>query len=251
MPISTMPLPQGWHLLPIVDTISSTNTWLKEHAQCLQDQTILIAREQTQGRGRSDRRFYSAKDKGLYLSVLLTDRITELSLTKLTALCALALQHAIQACSQLITQIKWVNDILYRDHKLAGILCEAVYEGTRPTACIIGFGVNVYSQEFPSMDNQPAAIADFSPIAPSMHTLIYALIQQLDLCLRNMEDPRLMEEYRSLSATLHRMVQVQEGNRCYRAYAEAIDEDGALWVRTETGRRQLRSGAVSIRPCSE
>ena len=142
MSTSKMAIPQGWQLLPIVETIPSTNTWLKEHAEHLQDKTILIAREQTQGRGRSDRSFHSARDRGLYLSVLLKETISGLPLTKLTALCALATHRAIKESCQLTTQIKWVNDILCQEHKLAGILCEALYEGTRPKAFVIGFGIN-------------------------------------------------------------------------------------------------------------
>ena len=96
MSTSKMAIPQGWQLLPIVETIPSTNTWLKKHAEHLQDKTILIAREQTQGRGRSDRSFHSARDRGLYLSVLLKETISDLPLTKLTALCALAAHRAIK-----------------------------------------------------------------------------------------------------------------------------------------------------------
>ena len=121
MSTSKMAIPQGWQLLPIVETIPSTNTWLKEHAEHLQDKTILIAREQTQGRGRSDRSFHSARDRGLYLSVLLKETISDLPLTKLTALCALAAHRAIKESCQLTTQIKWVNDLLCQEHKLAGI----------------------------------------------------------------------------------------------------------------------------------
>lgn len=251
MSTSKMAIPQGWQLLPIVETIPSTNTWLKEHAEHLQDKTILIAREQTQGRGRSDRSFHSARDRGLYLSVLLKETISDLPLTKLTALCALAAHRAIKESCQLTTQIKWVNDILCQEYKLAGILCEALYEGTRPKAFVIGFGINVFSQEFPPMDNQPGAIADFSPITPSMSAMTFALLRHLDLCLQHIDDPKEMAEYRMASCVLHHTVQIQEGNRSYPADVIGIDDDGALQIRVGTEVRTLRSAEIHIRPAND
>lgn len=56
-------IPRGWHLLPVFDSINSTNTWLKQNAASLNDRTILIAREQSEGRGRNERRFHSAREK--------------------------------------------------------------------------------------------------------------------------------------------------------------------------------------------
>ena len=119
-------IPRGWHLLPVFDSINSTNTWLKQNAASLNDRTILIAREQSEGRGRNERRFHSAKGKGLYLSLLLKPDAGTLSFSKMTALSALALQRAIRESCQLECQIKWVNDLLYQDHKIAGILCESL-----------------------------------------------------------------------------------------------------------------------------
>lgn len=240
-------LPQGWKLLPIADTLPSTNTWMKEHAQMLADQSVLIAREQTQGRGRNARHFYSQKDRGLYLSVLLKKDFSSLSYTKLTALCALALQKAIWESCQLKTQIKWVNDIVCQGHKLAGILCEALYEGTRLDAVVIGFGVNVFTQPFPAMDNQPGAIEDFAICPPSLSALSAALIRQLDDCLHHSEDARLMEEYKAYSCVLHQHILVKDGKRCYPAKAVDIDAQGGLCIRCPEGVRTLRSGEISIR----
>ena len=78
------------------------------------DRSVLIAREQTAGRGRNGRVFHSAKDRGLYLSILLKQEQSITQLNKVTALSALALQRAVAESCGLLTQIKWVNDLYCR-----------------------------------------------------------------------------------------------------------------------------------------
>lgn len=241
-------IPRGWHLLPVFDSINSTNTWLKQNAASLNDRTILIAREQSEGRGRNERRFHSAKGKGLYLSLLLKPDAGTLSFSKMTALSALALQRAIRESCQLECQIKWVNDLLYQDHKIAGILCESLYQGNAPAAFIIGFGVNVFSQTFPAMEqNRPGSIADFSIIPPSMDSLTVTLLHQMDDCLRRIDDPALMQEYKKNCCSLKRTILVKEAKQTYEAYAEDIDDDGRLIIVHDNERKRLYSGEISIR----
>ena len=141
-------MPRGWTMLPTADSLDSTNTWLKIHAEGCADRSVLIAREQTAGRGRNGRVFHSAKDRGLYLSILLKQEQSTAQLNKVTALSALALQRAVMESCGLLTQIKWVNDLYCRGYKIAGILCEALRTKERTEALIIGFGVNVFSQDF-------------------------------------------------------------------------------------------------------
>ena len=101
------------------------------------------------------------------------------------------------------------------------------------------------------MDNQPGAIADFSPITPSMSALTFALLRHLDLCLQHIDDPKEMEEYRMASCVLHHTVQIQEGNRSYPADVIGIDDDGALQIRVGTEIRILRSAEIHIRPAND
>ena len=83
-------MPRGWTMLPTADSLDSTNTWLKTHVEGCADRSVLIAREQTAGRGRNGRIFHSAKDRGLYLSILLKQEQSTAQLNKVTALSALA-----------------------------------------------------------------------------------------------------------------------------------------------------------------
>ena len=67
-------MPRGWTMLPTADSLDSTNTWLKTHVEGYADRSVLIAREQTAGRGRNGRVFHSAKDRGLYTLHLVETR---------------------------------------------------------------------------------------------------------------------------------------------------------------------------------
>lgn len=244
-------MPRGWTMLPTADSLDSTNTWLKTHAEGCADRSVLIAREQTAGRGRNGRVFHSAKDRGLYLSILLKQEQSTAQLNKVTALSALALQRAVMESCGLLTQIKWVNDLYCRGYKIAGILCEALRTKERTEALIIGFGVNVFSQDFPDMTgNQPGAIADFSPAPPSMDLLISALLRQIDDCLRHLDDPRYMHAYRACSCVINQPILVKEPHGTYEAFAEDIDEQGRLLIRCGSEKKYLCSGEISIRPIS-
>ncbi len=238
---------QNWHLLPIMDSVSSTNTWLKEHADQILDGSVLIAKEQTKGRGRNERHFHSAKGKGLYLSVLLKKDISSIPFARLTAWSALAVQKAIVECCQLETQIKWVNDIVFQGHKLAGILCEALYDGSALKAFIIGIGINVYTQPFPPMDNQPGSIEDFALTPPSMDSLILSLLRQLQICFYEQKDEQRLSDYRNASCVLHKQILVIEGHERYDAYVCGIDDDYGLIIKTQGKEKKLQSGEISIR----
>lgn len=244
-------MPRGWTMLPTADSLDSTNTWLKTHVEGCADRSVLIAREQTAGRGRNGRVFHSAKDRGLYLSILLKQEQSTAQLNKVTALSALALQRAVMESCGLLTQIKWVNDLYCRGYKIAGILCEALRTKERTEALIIGFGVNVFSQDFPDMTgNQPGAIADFSPAPPSMDLLISALLRQIDDCLRHLDDPKYMHAYRACSCVINQPILVKEPHGTYEAFAEDIDEQGRLLIRCGSEKKYLCSGEISIRPIS-
>ena len=112
--------------LQVYRTITSTNTVLKTlAAQNAPAGLALVAGEQTAGRGRLGRSFYSPADSGLYLSLLLRPHMSAVQATHLTACAAVAAAETIEELSGRPAQIKWVNDILVNGRKVCGILTEA------------------------------------------------------------------------------------------------------------------------------
>ena len=111
--------------------------------------TVVIADEQTKGRGMKGRSWYSAKKKGLYISCILRPEKTNISLIPLMA--GLAVSEAIFEMLGLRVKLKWPNDLVWEKKKLGGILCETGFLGSRANYSILGIGLNIShrSEDFP------------------------------------------------------------------------------------------------------
>src|SRR5215207_2733298 len=135
------------------DSIGSTNSealaWATSGAH---DLSLVIADEQTAGRGRLDRKWFTPKGTALALSLILRPTAEERPhLTRLTGLAALAITDALRTYG-LISQIKWPNDVLLNGRKVAGILVESVWSGEDVDSLVIGIGMNVFKDAVPPAD---------------------------------------------------------------------------------------------------
>jgi BirA family biotin operon repressor/biotin-[acetyl-CoA-carboxylase] ligase len=136
--------------LRFFESIGSTNdealAWATEGAL---DLSLVVAEEQTAGRGRRGRKWHTPPGTALAFSLILRPSVEERKhLARITALGALALADALRALG-LAAQIKWPNDLLYRQRKLAGLLVETVWTGESLDAAVLGMGVNVLSGSVP------------------------------------------------------------------------------------------------------
>ncbi|MBT3338330.1 MAG: biotin--[acetyl-CoA-carboxylase] ligase [Anaerolineae bacterium] len=134
------------------EQIGSTNDvaleWLNE--KDVQDFSLVIANEQTTGRGRSGRIWQTPPDSALALSLLLLPISRETkNISHFTGLGALALTTALEDLYTLKTEIKWPNDVLLNKKKLAGILVEASWLGESPKGIVLGMGVNIRAESVP------------------------------------------------------------------------------------------------------
>lgn len=130
-----------------VDSIDSTNSYLKRQvAEGEYNDMIVVAAEQTAGRGRRGRSFFSPEGTGIYMSFLLHPRCKAEEATMLTTIAAVAEAMAIEEVTGEKTEIKWVNDLVLRHKKVSGILTEAAtsIEDGGLDYCIVGIGINLY-----------------------------------------------------------------------------------------------------------
>lgn len=134
-------------------SVSSTNDLAAARAaEGAPDWTLVVADEQTQGRGRAGRRWITQPGVGLAFSLALLPQPQELKYAaRFTALAALGLIRALQT-EGLAPLIKWPNDILLRGKKVAGVLVESSWQGEQLTALVVGLGVNVSAESIPPMD---------------------------------------------------------------------------------------------------
>ena len=161
---------ETWYVHTIFDDIPSTNTYLKEQAHFLSDRTIILANQQSSGRGRYQRQFKSIRDKGIYCSFLMKNFDAH-ALTQLSFACALALAITIHELYQLRPQIKWPNDLLLNAKKVAGILIETMHKAETMDV-VIGIGLNVYHQDFGDL-NATSLEDDYSSPIDRNHFIIH------------------------------------------------------------------------------
>lgn len=114
--------------------------------------TVVIAEEQTAGRGRMDRKWHSPKYSGVWMSVILRPKLPIPKAPQLTLIAAVGVVQAIEEVTGLIPEIKWPNDILIKGRKITGILTELQAESDRINSIIIGIGINVNTkrEDFPA-----------------------------------------------------------------------------------------------------
>ena len=241
--------------LQVYRSISSTNTVLKAMAeQAAGEGLCLIAGEQTAGRGRRGRSFYSPPDSGIYMSILLRPTLHAVDATSITACAAVAVAEAIEHLAPVRAEIKWVNDIYVNGKKVCGILTEASLdcENGLVNYLIVGIGINtrVPTDDYPEELRSIAGPAFGEEAIPELRCRLAAgVLDRLMYYYRNLSEKPWADEYRRRSFILGKEINIlATGKEPEPAVALDLDENFGLIVRTENGElRHLNSGEVSVR----
>ncbi len=218
--------------------IDSTNTYALNWVDA-PDGALVVADSQSQGRGRLGRHWTSPPDVGLYFSLILRDLTAETK-SRLSLLVGLAVAQAVEERAGIGVQIKWPNDVLTRDHKIGGILCEATADRV-----VAGVGLNL---------NQSAYQLPDRPIFPASSLLLQtgrsfnrdvvldSILAWLELGLDSADWPT---QRAHIETRLYgRGELVRAGNAT--GLLQGIGDDGALLVRTADGMVEIRSGEVEF-----
>ena len=238
---------------PVID---STNNYLKREAIHTSDGSVVVANEQTGGRGRLGRSFDSQADKGVYLSVLLRPNVLPAQALNLTAFVAVAVCEGIEAATGLKPQIKWTNDIVLGNRKVCGILTEMSVEGESGALqhIVTGIGVNVnqVGEDFPEELREVAASlrmvkGEEIPRGRLAAEIINALDQMYAAWTGDGGD--YLERYRRRCLTVGRQVKViRADGSVQEAQALGVDDDFGLVVEhPDSHRETITSGEVSVR----
>lgn len=247
-------LPENLRSLPILvyKTVDSTNTQLKKLAlDGAEHGTILVSDEQSAGRGRSGKSFYSPAGTGLYISILLRPKVCGGDPQMITIGAAAAICRAIEELSGMDVQIKWVNDIYLNGKKVCGILTEAVtdFESGGIESIVLGAGINCRAPEggFPEEISDIACALDVQGLSRSR--LVARLVEGIIQSFEGKENTeQLLDEYRKRSFLIGKTVSFVKDGAQLTALVDGIDDKGCLMVCCEDGRRMaLSSGEVSVR----
>jgi BirA family biotin operon repressor/biotin-[acetyl-CoA-carboxylase] ligase len=245
--------------LEVKDSISSTNTFLKEHSSSYATHDhLLIANEQTEGRGRMGRSFHSPASGGIYMSYLLHPQISASEALYLTTSIAAATARAIEDVCGISAKIKWVNDIIVNSRKACGILTEAVvnFETGGLEYAIVGIGINVEEPEdgYPDdIKNVAGALYRHGEVPEGIkNKLVAAITDYFYEYYNSINEKTFLEEYKKRSCIVGEEIDVidnifEPGKRV-RATALSIDDECHLVVKYENGSTGvLSSGEVSVR----
>ncbi|MGX1887517.1 biotin--[acetyl-CoA-carboxylase] ligase [Streptomyces sp. NPDC055287] len=247
-----------WTSLDVVPSIGSTNTELAGRAEDLPEGAVLVAEEQTEGRGRLDRRWSAPARSGLFFSVLL--KPTGVPVEKwgwLPLLAGVSVATALSRSAGVDTALKWPNDLLVtvggEERKTGGILAERAADGV-----VVGIGINVTLTEKELPIPGAGSLALAGAVSTDRDTLLRSVLRSLDQWYGEWRaadgDPaacRLQEAYAAGCATLGRTVRAElPGGRSVTGEAVAIDGHGRLVLATAEGVQQpVGAGdVVHLRP---
>ncbi|MFR3834045.1 MAG: biotin--[acetyl-CoA-carboxylase] ligase [Eubacterium sp.] len=241
--------------ISVFSSVTSTNTILKEMAeQGAKEGTVIIAEEQTAGRGRTGKQFYSPKGTGIYISILLRPDIPAEESLFLTTSAAVATARAIEDVSDKRALIKWVNDIYLEDKKACGILTEGAFnvETGKLDYAIVGIGINVCIPDGGFPDNiKDIATAIFDKQTDSINKRSILIANLLDYFMEYYKDFKsksYVKEYIERSMIIGKTITVIEGSKTSVAKAIDIDKNCRLKVQFENGTTKwLSSGEVSTK----
>jgi len=206
--------------------------------------TVVLAEEQTAGVGRLGRTWLSPANTGIYSTILLRLKLTPEHSPVASLLVGLAVADAIQKTTNLLCDLRWPNDVLIGERKVAGILTQLIDD------CVIaGIGINVNQLSFPSDLRTPATSLriESNGREQSRESLIIQLLESLDSFCHRLWNEGVKEILRAFSAAssyaVHRRVIIEESGAS--GTTTGLDENGFLMIRFDDGQMQrLATGGV-------
>lgn len=237
----------------VFDTARSTNDMAKNAMRKgSPDGIVIVADEQTAGRGKYGRSFISPKGKGLYMSILLHCDYSMETARLVTPCAACAVAEAIEELCRGEVAVKWVNDLYMGGRKICGILTEGNVDNKtgRINRLIIGIGINVYKSEElenSELNNIVTSIDDVTGKKVNRNRLCAEILNRLDEKLVNMADGRFLDNYRRREMLTGKNITVRSGNEEYCGKAVGIAGNGSLILKLEDGTiKVIDSGDAAI-----
>ena len=241
-----------WTAIEVVGEAESTNALVVARADHADEGLVVVAEHQTAGRGRLDRTWVSPPRAGLTFSILLRPTAREDRWTWLPLLAGLAIVEALDEVAELDIErevgLKWPNDVLIAESKVAGVLAER-----RGGVVVVGIGLNVSTRaaELPVVDGPaPSSLGLSGAGVTDRDTILRALLRAFSGLYAEWQDAdgdsaRLVEAYTARCTTLGRTVAVElpDGTRLA-GLAERVDADGRLVIATAGTRTVVGSGDV-------
>lgn len=237
------------------DEIDSTNTRATQlAAEGSPEGVVVMARQQSAGRGRQGRTWVSPPDSGIYVSFLLRPNLAPHSVPLMSLATGIAVVDAVASVTGLKVGLKWVNDIVAEGRKLGGILAEMTTDAkTGQRSLVVGVGINVRLDQTQLDDELRERVEWLERLAGreiDYSLLVAELAGSLEQRYFDMRDgarQKIVDLWKERSVTLGKNIRATTGNSVVEGTAVDIDENGALVLSTADGNIKLHAGEISIR----
>ncbi len=235
-------------------SVGSTNEFAYRRAvQGEKEGALVIAEEQTKGRGRKHRKWESPFNKGLWFSLILRPELPALKAGLLPYMAGVSVAEAVEDFTGLKPNMKWPNDLLLNGKKLCGILSEVEFTNSQIGFIILGIGVNVnhkkdeYSEE---LQKQATSLRIESGLRIDRAELLAAILSQLE---KNYQDVKkndfsqIITKWKKRCQQFGQEIVIAQDDRTRRGIFEDIDGSGCLLLRTQAGERiKIVAGDVAF-----
>ncbi len=220
--------------------IESTNVIACEIADSVAEGTVVIAESQTGGRGRLGRKWLSPEG-GVWLSIILKPKIQPSYAPRITILSGVSVAKTIRSFGP-EAMIKWPNDVLINGKKLCGILTEIEAEMDMIDHCVVGIGIdaNVDTESFPE-EFRDSSTSLKKELGHEINRVefVQKLLEEFEALYMKFQEgdfAAILEEWRSMSATIGEWVKITTQTRTIYGEAIGVDNEGALILETDEGK---------------
>ena len=218
-----------------LDTVHSTMDVAHSYAkESNSNGLVVLAEEQTAGRGRFRRPWVSPRYQNLYASILL--QATENTLKYMSIAASLAVSKSLEKLTSLRPQLNWPNDLTVNGKKVAGILVEQVYSAEEQSYGIIGIGLNVNmdASSYPEIAERATSIRSETGRSVSRELILTGVLEGLDIEYQRIQaGVSPIEEWKEKLVTLGRRITVRDSYREHTGEAVDVDDNGNLVMRLD------------------
>ncbi|KAF0094210.1 MAG: BirA family transcriptional regulator biotin operon repressor / biotin-acetyl-CoA-carboxylase ligase [Puniceicoccaceae bacterium 5H] len=237
------------------ETLDSTNS--EAERRLANGQTapfVVVSGSQTRGRGRLGRRWYSPDEGNLYISFAFRPETNHARMQAITIWLGLTVCHYLREVHQLPVQIKWPNDLIINNRKVAGMLTEARIDADRTRDLVFGLGLNVSGKlsEWPlEVAEIATTLSEHAPSVLSINNLAADLIKRCTDAYQSFIEsrhlPQMLELWQQYDAFDQRVIRAEYRGKMIEGVAGGIDERGALKVNLDNEQQiTVNSGEVTI-----
>ncbi len=238
--------------IEVLEKTESTNTLVRQRAKEREEGLVIIAGEQTAGRGRMGRSFFSPGDSGIYMSLLLKPEIKPEDAVQITTAAAVSVCRALENLGIKKPEIKWVNDIFVDNKKVCGILTESSFNSQSGGLdfAVLGVGINIYESEegFPEEIKNIAGSVFRNRKENLRNRFVALFLNEFFGFYTELSSKKHLKEYREKNFVLGKEVTVIQGEKTENAKAIDIDDNCNLIVEFPDGTvKNLYSGEISVK----